>query len=65
MVKRLGWLYPNWFHLWMRQRERQVALHADGSPGSAAAAEAASGGFAEPMLRKKAALVNYKQMEFR
>ena len=29
MVKRLGWLYPNWFHLWMRQRERQVALHAD------------------------------------
>ena len=36
-----------------------------GSQGSAAAAEAASGGFAEPMLRKKAALVNYKQMEFR
>ena len=59
MGKRLGWLYRNWFHLWMRQRERQVAVHADHQGQRLLlAAEAASGGFAEPMLRKKAAPVN-------
>ena len=64
MFKRLGWLYQNWCHLWMRQRERQVALHVDhGShllqlrqPQVALQSQCCG---------RRSALVNYKHMEFR